>query len=247
MSGPNSSNDPVFFEDSPFDETPMTPGRATGSEGAKVSQGGLTVVCTLAIILAGTGLLTSCFGMISQVFASGMQQAFAGFPGGANQPGMDMQREMNARLMAVGNRYKSVIIPLMAVKIVVEAALLAGAIMSLKLKPRGRSWLRGALIAALVFEAIYAVPVILMQRETRAVMSEMMPKVMEAQQGANRAPPGVNDVMSTFFSAIGVVSMIVAVGWVVAKIVFYVLSLRCLGKPEVLALFGPWQATRLTE
>src|SRR5258707_1156683 len=117
MNGPNSPDDPVFFEDSPFDETPVTPGRATGSEGAKASQGGLTVVCVLAMILGGAGLLMGCFGMISQVFASGMQHAFAGMQVGANQPGADVQREMNARIEAIVKRHKWLSMSMMAVKI----------------------------------------------------------------------------------------------------------------------------------
>ena len=67
MNGPNSPDDPVFFEDSPFDETPVTPGRATGSEGAKASQGGLTVVCVLAMILGGAGLLLMMLPLIPRL------------------------------------------------------------------------------------------------------------------------------------------------------------------------------------
>jgi hypothetical protein len=115
----------------------------------------------------------------------------------------------------------------------------AGAIMALRLNPRGWRWLRGALLAAIVFEAIYAVPVVLVQRETQVVMSEMMPKVLEAQQGANRQVPGLNGVMSTFFSAVGIFSLIFALGWLAAKIVFCAVSLRYLRKPEIQALFQP--------
>lgn len=233
MSGPNSHDDPVFIDDSPSDKSPGTP------EGAGDRPACLTFICVTALLLGSVGLLTACTGLLSQVFSSGMQQAIAGMPGGANMPGADVQREMNARIMAVTNRYKWVTMPLMLVKIIVEAALLAGAIMSLGLKPRGRSWLLGALVAAIVFEAIHAVPVLLIQRETQLLMSEMMPRMMEAQQGPHKAPPGLTDFMSTFFSAIGFATIIVAVGWLVAKIIFCAFGIRYLRQPGMRALFAP--------
>jgi hypothetical protein len=245
MNRPNSPDDPVFIDDSASDMTADAPKRVPTSAGASVRPSGLSNICVLAILLSGVGLLSGCVGVISQVFASGMQQAFSRMPAGANAPGVEKQKEMNDRMFAVANRYKWATFPLMAVKIVVEAALLTGAIMSLRLNPRGRSWLRGALLAAILFEAVYAVPVILIQRESQAVMSEMMPKVLEAQQGANKQLPGMNDVMSTFFSAVGIFSMIFALGWLAAKIVFCALSLRYLRKPEIQALFEPPAAVPL--
>jgi hypothetical protein len=239
MSGPKSHDDPVFFDDSPSDRRPVTREGAMASPDAEVRPGGLTFICVLAIILSGAGLLMGCFGLVSQAFASGMQQAFAGMPGGANLPGADVQREMNARVMAVANRYKSVTLPLMVVKIFVEGALLAGAIMSWGLKPRGRSWLLGGLVAAILFEAIHVVPTILIQRETQVVMSEMMPKMMAAQQGPNAPPPGMNNLMSGMFSAIGILSLIFALVWLAAKVIFYVFGMRYLCKPDVRALFAP--------
>ena len=237
MGDPKSDDDPVFLDDSSFRMTPVSLEAAVPA-GAGVRPKNLTFVCVLAIVLAGMGLLTGCSSIISLVFASGMQQGLAGMPGGANQPAADMQKEMNARMMAVAGRYQWLTIPLMIAKLFVEAALLAGAIMTLGLKPRGRSWLQGALCAAIVLESISIVPGILITRETQAVMTEMMPKAMAAQQGPN-APAGINDFMSTFFSAIGIVSLIIALGWLVAKLVFYVLGIRYLRQPEVQAPFAP--------
>jgi hypothetical protein len=123
------------------------------------------------------------------------------------------------------------------VKLFVEAALLAGGIMSWGLKPRGRSWLLGGLAAALVFDAVCAVPGILVQRETQVVMSEMMPKLMAAQQGRN-APPAMNDFMSGFMSAVGIASTIFVLVWLAAKVIFYAFGIRYLRKPDVRALFA---------
>jgi hypothetical protein len=237
MRDSNSPDDAVFYDESRFAMSPVASGPASAVASGR--PGGLTFICVVAMLLGVLGLLSGCFGIISQVFASGMQDALAGMHDNANLPRADAQKEMNDRLMAVGNRYKWATIPLIAVKIVVESGLLAGAMMALGLKPCGRSWLRGALIAVIVFEVIYAVPVFLIQRDTQLVMSEMLPKMMEAQQGANRAPAGMNDFMSAFASAISVVAIVMGAGWLTAKIVFCALGVRYLGKPALRALFAP--------
>jgi hypothetical protein len=85
------------------------------------------------------------------------------------------------------------------------------------------------------------VPGILIQRETQAVMTEMMPKAMAAQQGPN-APPGMDNFMTTFFRAIGIVSLIIALVWLVAKFVLYVLGIRYLRQPDVRELFAPYNS-----
>lgn len=233
MSGPDSDDEPVFFEDTPADAILVT------ADGAPVRPSGLTFICVLALVLGSAGLLIGCTTMASQVFASGVQNTLAGMSGGANQQAVEIQKEMNARALAITARYKWVTLPLVAIKIFVEAALLIAAIMSLGLKIRGRSWLLAALFAATVFEVIYVVPAILIQRETQAVMSEMMPKLMDAQQGANKAPPGLNNVMSTFFSAVGVAAIVFALVWLAAKLAFYVYGIKYLNLPEVVSLFAP--------
>jgi hypothetical protein len=235
MSGPRSDDSPVFYDDSASDMTPVTPEGVTTSAGGR--PGGLTVICVLAIILGGLGLLTGCFGLVSQAFTTQMQQAVAGMQPG-NLPGAEVQKEMNARILAVANRYKWVSLPLMAVKIFVEAALLAAAVMAWGLNPRGWSWLHGALIATIIFETVHAVPQVLVQLETRAVMNEMMPKMMAAQHGRNQAPPGMENFMSSVFSAATLVSLIFILIWLVGKIVFYVIGIRYLRKPDVRALFA---------
>ncbi len=233
MRDPISHGEPVFFEDTPFETTPIA------GEDAASRPGNLTCICVLAIVLGVGGLFTGFSGLMAQVFAPEIQRVFAGMPGGANQPAADMQKELNAKLSAIGDRYKWVIIPLIGVKIIVESVLLAAAIMSLKLMPRGRSWLLGALVAAIVFEFIYVVPTILINRETQAVMSEMTPRMLGAQQGANGLPPGAKAIFSIVLSVITTATIVFAVVWLTTKVVFFVFGIRYLRKPEVVALFAP--------
>jgi hypothetical protein len=167
-----------------------------------------------------------------------MQQALVGMQPRADDSTAEIQQEMNARLMAVTSRYRWLLVPLAVVKIVVDAVLLVGALLAWGLKPRGWSWLHGALIAAIIFEAVQAVPVLMVQRETQAITNEMMTKMMAAQRGGINPPPGMQNFMSGMTSAISIMSMIYALGWLAVKLVFYVFGIRYLRKREVVALFA---------
>src|SRR6185295_10464230 len=193
----------------------------------------LTVICVLAIVFGVLGLLTGGIGLVSQIFSSTVEKAITAAQGGANSPGGEVQKEMMTRTLEITRKYNLVMIPLMVLKVLVEAALLAGAIMALGLKPSGRSWLLGALAAAIILESIQAVPTFLIQRETQAITAEMMPRIM----AANGAPPG--DGMSSVMSGIGTVSLIFGLVWLVIKIVLCALGIRYLRKPDIEALFTP--------
>lgn len=239
MSNSHPQNDPPGTDHSIFEPTPDVPVSPAGFSKPASTPGGLTAVCVLAAVLGVVGSLTGCSGLFTQVFASQMQQAMANLPGGANSPAIELQKEMNAKTLAITRRYAWFTIPLLVAKVAVEIVILAGAIMSWGLKPRGRSWLRAGLIAAIVVESLQIVPTLKMQHETFEVMGEFMPKMLAAQPGAQNHPAGMGGVMSTMSTAMGIVSMIIAVGWLAAKLVYYVLSIRYLRKPSIVALFEP--------
>ncbi len=229
MSSPDFNDDRKSADDSPFEQTSDV--SADGPEGGQRPQH-LTLICILAMLLGGVGLLTGCFGLVSQAFAAQIQKLSV-LPPGADNPAAEAQSKMNAKMMAVTERYKWVTLPLMVLKLFVEGALLIGAIMAMGLKPHGRTWLLSALIAALILESIHVVPVILVQSATFAAMREMIP----AQQGANRPPPGATEVANAIFSAIGIGAIVMTLGWLALKAVFYVIGIRYLRKPAVAALF----------
>jgi hypothetical protein len=224
-------SNPDFHDDreSPFEQPFDAP---TEQREAGQRPQNLTFICILSIILGGLGLLTGCFGLVSQAFASQVQKLSA-MPPGANNPAAEAQAKMNEKMLAIGARYKWVTLPLMVLKLFVEGALLIGALLAMGLKAHGRTWLLGGLIAALVLESIHIVPTLMVQSETFAVMRDLMP----LQQGANQAPPGAAQFLNALFSAVGIGSMVIAVGWLAAKAVFYVIGIRYLRKPAVVALF----------
>jgi hypothetical protein len=232
MSGPKPDDEPVFFDEAA--------GAAStgGLEDPTVRPAGLTTICVLAILLGGAGFLMGCVSLTSQAFDSKLQQAVAGMQPRGNDPTAEIQRDMNARMTAVTNRYKWLLVPLAVVKIVVDAALLVGALLAWGLKPRGWSWLHGALIAAIVFEVVQAVPTLMVQREYQAITNEMMTKMMTAQRAGINPPPGMQNFMSGMTSAISIMSMVYALGWLTGKLIFYAFGIRYLRKREVVTLFA---------
>jgi hypothetical protein len=200
----------------------------------------LTVICVLAIVFGALGLLAGCIGLASQLFASRIQEAVAAGQAGANVPAAAAQAEIVRRTMEISAKYNMVLIPMTILKILVEGALLVGGIMTLGLKASGRSLLAGVLIAALVLETIQFVPRYIVQRETQTVVAELMPQIMAAQQGANSPAAGFD--MSSMMSGVGVISLVFGLFWLAAKIVLYLLGIRYLRRPDIVALF-PSSAT----
>src|SRR5262249_12318973 len=148
-----------------------------------------------------------------------------------------VQAEVLQRSMEIAQKYAAVLIPLGIAKLLVEVALVVGAIMSLLLKAPGRSLLMGALIAAVIIECVMAVPSMMVRRDTQAVMADLMPKILAAQRAPNGPPPGIGD-MSRVFSGMGTITMVFSLGWLAVKIILYILGINYLRKPKIVALFS---------
>jgi hypothetical protein len=233
MSDSHAQDDAARPEESPFIETPDD---RTAGGGAR--PGGLVAICMVTILLAALGLLTGCAGLASHASQARLRQAIAKIDAGKGDERKDkVQQEFNDRIFAITDRYRWATLPLLIAKTAVEIGLLAGAILSLQLKRSGRSWLLGALIAAIVVESLYAVPVMLIQNETRKATTEMMGNMMAAGPGGKAPPPGVQDFAETFGSIVGIFAIAYAVGWLLAKIVFYMIAIRYLRKLAIVSLF----------
>jgi hypothetical protein len=203
----------------------------------KVRPTALTVICILAIVFGALGLLTGGIGLLSQLFSSQLQQAISTQQTGINGPAGEAQVEMVTRTMEITKKYNPVMIPLTVGKILVEGALLIGAIMALGLKLQGKTLLAGALVAAAILETIQFVPRTMMGRETQAAVADLMPQIMAAAQAGGRGvPPGLD--MGSMMSGIGTVTLVLGVCWLVIKIVLYLLGIRYLRRPDISALFS---------
>jgi len=196
----------------------------------------LTVICVLAIVFGALGILAGCVGLIGQLMSSQIAGTVVAGQGAAGEPAAAFQQEIVTRTMALSAKYNPVMVPLTVVKILVEAALLIGGIMAMGLKSAGRSLLSSALVAAIIIESIQAVPTFMMQRESQAMMAELMPQMMAQQGGAKDLPPGFD--MSSIMSGVGVVTLVLGFIWLAAKIVLYILGIRYLARPALVAMFS---------
>jgi hypothetical protein len=192
----------------------------------------LTVICVLAIVFGALGLLGGCIGLIGQLVSPEAMVAAQGATGEQSAGGM---QEIAARSKELSAKYNPVMVPLTVVKILLEAALLVGGIMALGMKAAGRSLLSSAMIAAIIIESIQAVPNFMMQRESRALMAEIMPQVIAAQEGAKDLPPGMD--MSAIMSGVGGAMIVLSLLWLVIKLVLYILGIRYLARPAMVAMF----------
>ena len=194
----------------------------------------LTVICVLGIVFGVLGLLSGGGGLVYQLFSSQIQQAVTAGQTGTG-PAAGAQTEILARTKEISKKYNPILIPLTIAKILVEGALLIGAIMTLGFKLSGKSMLAGALIAAAILESIQFIPRTMMQRDTSAALADLMPQIMAAQQGARGMPAGFD--MSSMMNGIGTVTLVFGFFWLVAKIVLYVLGTKYLRRPDIEALF----------
>jgi hypothetical protein len=197
--------------------------------------GALTAICVLAIVFGALGLLGGVAGLASQLFSSRIQEAVVAGQAGATGPAADIRKDMITRTTEITKKYSPIMIPLAIVKILVEGALLVGGILALGFKPSGRSLLAGVLLAALILDAIQFVPTFMAQREAQAVAAELMPQIMAAQTGPNSTPMPFD--MSSMMSGIGTITLVLGLAWLAVKIVLYILGMRYLKRPDVMALF----------
>jgi hypothetical protein len=239
MDDPNPQNDASRPGASPFGVTPVTSDATRAMPGARQRPGGLTVICVLAIVIGALGLMTGCVGLFSQVFNQQMQDGLAGIQARDNKEVGELQKEMNAKVVLASAKYALLNKLLAVAQLAVAGSLLAGGIMSLKLRPLGRKLLLGAFVAAIVVETAQLYPTLAVQRATAPIVAEYTPKMVKAQAPQGGQQPGMNEAMSAIMSVAMIVGMVFVIGMAVVKGVFYVIGIVYLRKPSVALLFTP--------
>jgi hypothetical protein len=189
----------------------------------------------IAIILGGLGLLGSLVTMASLAVGSRLQQAMTMSPPG---PGRDrlaeLQRTMQQRIQAVTDRYRWPSAGLALLNAGLAASMLAGGIMALKRTPRARTLLITVFAVALLFEISRSIFYVFMQWEMAAVITDFLPRMMEASSPAN----GPNAQQSAAMGAvIAKASIIVGLAFSltlsVAKLIYYAVGWSYLRRPTV--------------
>ena len=222
----------------PQDSMSVPPGPPEGGG----RPGALTAVCVIAIVLGALGLfgaLISCGGL---AFRGRMQQLVTmGGPPGAGDEAAEIQ-QMQDDIAAVQGKYLAFNVGFVAAHFVVAASLLAGGILTLAMRPAGRTVLVSVCGAAIVFELVRAVFQTIVQMETAAVMTPHFEELMA--KGGGGGPSA--DLMVNAMRVGVFIGLALGIGFVLAKIVYYSISLVYLRKPHVKARFeGPRSITGL--
>jgi hypothetical protein len=225
---------------------PYLPSRsAYGPGGAGARPGWLTAVSVIAIVLGALGLLGSLFQTASLVFSDRLQQLTAAVsaPPGTPPEMQKVQVEMQRDIMAVQRRWRTSTMVLIASILVLASLLLLGGIKSLQLSPLGRTVLLATFAALAIVEIGRFIQLVGVQMDSTKVVSEYMPRIMAAAQGAGgkAMPPQAQQVMKTTSEVTVKVSLVAGLAvwgvWFLAKIVFYVLGLFYLTRPHIQAVF----------
>jgi hypothetical protein len=224
----NPYQSPSQFDDSRSNTASISPGRRPG---------GLTAICVIAMILGGLGAVFSLFGLGSLAFRSQLENAFAP----QRQPGMskefvEAQRDMQQKTNAVQQRFLGLNSVLGLVNLVLGTSMFIGGIYVLQLSPKGREFLAAVFVAAIVFELVRIPIIVSMQYQVAAVMSDSMPRMMNSinnQDGSNAAAEA-----ATIFTRIWIFVLIaIMAAFFLAKIIFYTIGVRYLGRPQIRRLF----------
>jgi hypothetical protein len=190
------------------------------------------------MILGALGLLNALMAVVGLVFGSQIQGAFG--PGA--QPGMpqemvDAQKQMQVELQAVQDRFWAANAVLTSLHVLVASTLLVGGIQCLRRVSPGRRILLTACCAAIVFEIASGIVKAFVQMETASVTTRSMERMMEAT--GSQAPPEVAEFMLIAAKVGVVVGAAFSLALIIAKLVFYLLSIRHLRKPEVRDYLDP--------
>jgi hypothetical protein len=201
-----------------------------GSESAP-RVGRIKTLCIIIIVLAGLGLASALMGAVGLLAGQQMQAAFTM----GNQPGVpprvqDLQRDMQRGIQAVQDQFLAVNAVLLAGHVIVAAGLLLGGIQSLRRKFPGRKILIAACLSAIAFELIRGTVQAFIQVRLMSVMTRFFQEMMQVSM--NEAAEAAEWVAWSARAAM-VVGVLMLIGWILAKVVFYSFAVWYLRKSAV--------------
>jgi hypothetical protein len=228
----DTSTPPV--DASPFDAyrpPPVSLAAPPAEAESTLKAGRIKALCIIIIVLAGLGLASALMGAVGLLVGQQMQGAFTM----GNQPGVpkrvqDLQRDMQRGMQAVQDRYLAVNAVLLAGHVIVAAGLLVGGIQSLRRRIPGRKILIAACLSAIAFELIRGTVQAFIQVQVMSVMSRFFQEMMEVSM--NEAAE-VAEWVAWGARAAMVVGVLMLIGWILAKVVFYSVTVWYLRKLAV--------------
>ena len=204
-----------------------------GDAGPVVQKTGrIKAICIIAIVLGCLGLFSVLAGTVGLLFGKQIQSAMSP----PNQPGVNqemirVQKEMQRDLQSIQDRFFGINAVLIVLLALVAFALLVGGIQCLRRVPPARKILLAACSAALVYELLRTIRDVIMQAQTIPMTLEHTERMMSVGGG----PPGVADFAMTAARVGVVVGILFGAAWVLAKLVFFSISVWYLRKPAICA------------
>lgn len=201
--------------------------------------GGLKAVCIIAIVLAclgGMGSLASGVGLVAgQTLQAAMNPGQPGPGDGMQQAQQKMQAEVNE----ISRRYLIPSAAAVILHLLTALLLLAGAIMTLQRKGSGPGMLTFGCASSILYVVgngiLYAVMQLQMIPIMQSFMGDVMAEAGKKAGGGGAQPPDMGNFMMIFiFIGVGI-----AVLWALVCIIFYLIAIFYVRKPNVRALFQP--------
>ncbi|MCB9595786.1 MAG: hypothetical protein H6719_23895 [Sandaracinaceae bacterium] len=195
---------------------------------------GLWVVTMLAIVLGGLGSCGGTVGLASLAVQDSVAEMQENLQ--QNQPDpriREMNQQMQRRSLEIAREWRIPTAIANVVNVLGSFFLLIGAILLFRWHPQGPTiFLVAAVVSIFADLAVGGVGVIV-QQQTVAAMEEAMSTLGEAS-----GDPGAQRMMSGVMRASGTFGLCFAVGWLLAKVGFYVGSIVYLRKGTVRSLFA---------
>ncbi len=194
---------------------------------------GLWVIGIVAILL---GLLGSCAGSLGVVSVA-MQDQLAGLQEQnlQNQPNPEMQeiqREMQEQTMEIARAWRIPSLLGNITNLIASVGLVIGALLLFRWHPNASTIFLGAVVFSIVADLLVGGVGVIVQQQTMVVMEEFGRRLGEAS-----GDPSTQRVMGGAMKATGAFGICFALGWLIAKLGFYVPALVYLRREAVRALF----------
>lgn len=188
---------------------------------------GLWIVGIMAIVLGGLGCCGGTFQLVSVALQDAIIEAVE--QAGGDAPGQEFQREVNRRSLEIARSWRVPTIASLVANMLGSLLLLLAAILLFTWNPNAVMVFMGAAAFSILVDTASAGLGIAIQQETMAAM----------QQAASEIGTGGNDrLMGGIVRASGNLGLCWAIGWLVAKLSFYVGSVLYLRKETVRGLFA---------
>ncbi len=202
----------------------------------------LTALCVITLVLAALGLLTalqSCAGLAMN-FAT--PSAVAAGPAGLNPELAEMQAvqmEMQAATRQLTMQWLPLTLPCQLLQFGLCLGLGFGAIQSLQMRANGRQTLLWSFRCGMVIEPIRTVIYSFASYQMLDAIQPFMGRMMNAQApaGPGKAPPQLEEMVSSLVMVVGIASIIWFAIWLLLKLGFFYWSLSYLRREEVERMF----------